>query len=247
MIASMPPSTASRPYFWIISRKRRSPVLTAATWARKSPMARSGRRTLVRMIEMSSSFHAPAIDLHDRHLQAFGKDVGRGAVERAADVGPVRHAAGERHHLALVEDRHGEGHVVEVATGDVSIIGQKDVAGIEVFYAVVLELGFDGIAHAADEHRQSESDRKGVALRIEEADGKIERLVDDHVVGGAHQIRLHLLGCGDETIAHDFGRNRVGPIAGGRELGFQRYIHAQLRRISMTRSPKASTMTTSPG
>ena len=32
MIAAMPPSTASRPYFPIILRKRRSPVRTAAIW-----------------------------------------------------------------------------------------------------------------------------------------------------------------------------------------------------------------------
>jgi len=89
------------------------------------------------------------------HLQAFGKYVGRGAVKRAADVGPVRHAAGERHHLAVVEDGHREGHVVEVAAGDVGIVGEKDVAGIKVFQAVMRELGFHRVAHAADEHRQS--------------------------------------------------------------------------------------------
>ena len=59
MIASMPPTTASRPYFVSISRKRRSPVFTAAIWARKSPIARSGSRTLVRMIETSSSLMTP--------------------------------------------------------------------------------------------------------------------------------------------------------------------------------------------
>jgi hypothetical protein len=197
---------------------------------------------------MSSSFGTPlAVDLHDRHLQAFGKDVGRGAVERAADVGPMRHAAGESHHLAIVKDRHGEGHVVEVAAGDIGIVGQEDVAGVEVLDAVMGELGFHRIAHAADEHRQSEPDRNGIALCIEQADGEIERLVDDHVVGGAHQIGLHLFGCGDETIAHDFRRHRIRPVAGRRDLGFQRGIHAQLRKTSITRSPKASTATTSPG
>ena len=39
--------------------KRFSPVFTAAIWARKSPIARSGRRTLMRMIEISSSFGTP--------------------------------------------------------------------------------------------------------------------------------------------------------------------------------------------
>src|SRR5262249_33645329 len=135
----------------------------------------------------------------------------------------------------------------EVAAGDVGVVGEKDVARIEVLQAVMGELGFHRVAHAADEHRQSESDRNGVAVRVEQADGEVERLVDDHVIGGAHQIRFHLLGRGDETVAHDFGGHRVGPVAGGGELGFQRNVHPQLRRISMTKSPKASTLTTSPG
>jgi hypothetical protein len=49
-----------------------------------------------------------------------------------------------------------------------------------------------------------------VALRVEQPDREVERLVDDHVVGGAHQVGLHLLGRGDETVAHDFGRHRIG-------------------------------------
>ena len=210
MIASMPPSTASRPYLPIISRKRRSPVFTAAIWARKSPIARSGRRTLV-LDDRDELLvrHALAIDLHDRHLQAFGVDVGGGAVERAADVRPMRHAAGERHHLAVVEDRHRECHVIEMAAGDVGVVGQQDVAGIEILHAVVIELGLHGVAHAADEHRQAEPDRHRIALRVEQPDGEIERLVDDHVVGGAHQVGLHLLGRGDETVAHDFGGDRI--------------------------------------
>ena len=118
-------------------------------------MARSGRPH-IDLDDGDQLFvrHALAIDLHDRHLQAFGEDVGRGAVEGAADVEPVRHAAGERHHLAVVEDRHREGHVVEMAAGDVGVVGEQDVAGIEIFQAVVRELGLHRVAHAADEHRQ---------------------------------------------------------------------------------------------
>ena len=43
--------------------------------------------------------HALAVNLDDRELQALGIDVGGQAVEGAADVGPMRHAAGERHEL----------------------------------------------------------------------------------------------------------------------------------------------------
>ena len=166
--------------------------------------------------------HAFAVDLHDRHLQAFGEDVGGGAVERAADVGPVRHAAGERHQLAVMEDRHREGHVVEMAAGDVGVVGEQDVARLEILDAVMIELGLHGVAHAADEHRQSEPDRHRVALRVEQADGEVERLVDDHVVGGAHQVGLHLLGRGDETVAHDLGGHGIGAMAAERCLGLAR-------------------------
>ena len=78
------------------------------------------------------------------------------------------------------------------------------------------DLGLHGVAHAADEHRQAEADRNRVALRIEHPDGEVERLVDDHVVGGAHQVGLHLLGDGDEAVAHDFGGDRVGAMAARR-------------------------------
>ena len=39
--------------------------------------------------------HAAVVQFQDRDLQAFGIDVGGHAAERAADVEPVRHAAGE--------------------------------------------------------------------------------------------------------------------------------------------------------
>ena len=51
-------------------------------------------------------------------------------------------------------------------------------------------------------------------LRVEQADGEVERLVDDHVVGRAHQVGLHLLGHGDEAVAHDFGDDRIGAGCG---------------------------------
>ena len=148
------------------------------------------------------------------------------SVERAADVRPVRHAAGERHQLAVVEDRHREGHVVEMAAGDVGVVGEQDVARLEILRAEMRELGLHRVAHAADEHRQAEPDRHRVALRVEQPDGEVERLVDDHVVGGAHQVGLHLLGRGDETVAHDFGDHRIDAMAADCGLGFSGGIHA---------------------
>ena len=46
-------------------------------------------------------------------------------------------------------------------------------------------------------------------VRREQADGEVERLVDDHVVGGAHEVGLHLLGHRDDAVAHDLGQDRI--------------------------------------
>ena len=44
--------------------------------------------------------HAAVLVFQDRHLQAFGIDVRGHAAQRAADIDPVRHAAGEADELA---------------------------------------------------------------------------------------------------------------------------------------------------
>ena len=108
-----------------------------------------------------------------------------------------------------------------------------------------LILALHGLAHAADEHRQAEADRHDVAARVEQPDGEVERLVDDHVVGRAHEVDLHLLGHGDEAVAHDFGDDRIG--AGRFRFCFHDVVHRQPLRTVMTRSPKASTSSRSPG
>ena len=158
---------------------------------------------------------AAVLILQDRDLDAFGIDVGGHAAEHAADVEPVRHAAGEAGELALVEDRQREGEMVEVAAGDVGIVGDVDVARIDVLDAEMLDLGLHGLRHAADEHRQADADRDGLALRREQAGGEVQRLVDDHVVGGAHEVGLHFLGHGEDAVAHDLDDDRIDLAAVG--------------------------------
>jgi hypothetical protein len=135
------------------------------------------------MIDRISSFGTPAaIGLDDRHLQTFREDVGGDAVERAANVRPVRHAAGKRHQPAVMEDRHRKGHVVEMAAGDVGVVGQEDVARLDPIGAEMLELRPDRVGDAANEHGQPEADRQNIALGVEQADREVERFVNDHVV-----------------------------------------------------------------
>src|SRR6185503_7049139 len=91
---------------------------------------------------------------------------------------------------------------------------------------------------AADEARQAHADRHRPAVGGEQAYGEVERLVDDHVVGGAHEVRLHFLGHGEHAVAHDLSEDRVC-------LGL-----AALHRFlptSITRLPKLSTCMRSPG
>ncbi len=153
---------------------------------------------------------AGAIHLHDRHLQAFGIDIRRDPAERAADVLPMRHAGRKSDQFVAGEDRHRERHVIEVAAGGVGVVGEQHVARLDAVDPEMPQLRLHGLAHAANEHRQAEADRDRVAGGVEQADREVERLVDDHVVGGAHQVRLHLFGDADERVAHDFSDDRIG-------------------------------------
>jgi hypothetical protein len=167
------------------------------TSARRSPKAPLGRRTFCRIDD------AAVLIFEDRDLQPFGKDVGAHAAENAADIEPMRHAAGERDQFALVKDRQGQRDVVKVAAGEIGIVGDVDVAGTDVVGAEMLDLGLHRLGHAADEHRQADADGDGLAPWREQAGGEVERLVDDDVVGGAHEVGFHFLGHRNDAVAHD--------------------------------------------
>src|SRR5262249_30347305 len=103
------------------------------------------------------------------------------------------------------------------------------------------DLRLHGVRHAADEARQADADRHGVAVGGEQTGGEVERLVDDHVVGGAHQVGLHLLGHGDDAVAHDLGDDRIDLVSV--------HCHCALpyAPTAITKLPNASTSTTEPG
>ena len=148
--------------------------------------------------------------LHQRNLQAFGINVGGHAVEDAANVLPVRHAGGKRNDLALVKNRDGKRQVVQVGTSDVGVVGQQNVAGVDVVQPPMVDLGLDHVAHAADEHGQPQANRQGLALPVEQTHGEVQGFVNDHVVGRAHQHRLHLFGGRNQAVAHQLHRHGVG-------------------------------------
>ena len=149
------------------------------------------------------------LQLEQRNLQPLGVDVRGHSAEHTADVEPVRHADRKRGQLSAVEDRQAEGDVVEVAAGDVAVIGYQDVARLDVI-AEMGELGLQCLGHAADEHREAETDGDRLSALGEQPGGEVERLVDDHVVGRAHEVGLHLLGHRDDPIADNFGGDGIG-------------------------------------
>ena len=206
----MLPLTAARPYFF----EQRAVALFAGANRgdlRAEIAHREFRHAHVRADDARELvvLHAALEDLDDRQLQALGVDVLRAAAERAADIDPMRHRRRERHDLAVVKDRQREDHVVEMAAHDVGVVGQQNVAGLDAVGSVELELRFDRIGEAANEHRQTEADRDRVAVRIEEADGVVERFVDDRIVGGPHEVRFHLIGDRDQRVADDLGGDRI--------------------------------------
>ena len=121
----------------------------------------------------------------------------------------MRHAAGKANQMSLVEQGHGQGYVVQVAAGKVGVIGDEDIAGLDVLIAKMCDLGFDGFSHSSNEHRQSQSDRNGFSLGGEKSDREIESLGDDYIVSGAHEIGFHVAGDRHDAVANNFSEDGV--------------------------------------
>ncbi len=143
-------------------------------------------------------------NFNERHLQAFGKNVPSHRAENAANVLPVPHGRSEGDQFAVMINRQGEDHVIQVAAHNLRIVGKENIAGTNILLAPVLKFGLDRIGKTADEHRQAEADGNRVAVRVEEANGKILGFVDDHIVSRAHEIGLHLIGDRHHCAANHF-------------------------------------------
>ena len=189
--------------------------------------------------------HAGLLVLDDGHLDALGEDVGGDLAEAAAYVQPVRHAAGKANELALVEHRHGEGEVVQVAARGVGVVGDQDVARLDVLVAKVPDLGFHRLGHAPDEHGQAQADGDRLTFLGEQAYGEIQRLINDEVVGRAHEVGLHFLGHGKQAVADDLDDDGVDRLR--LQLGGGDGVHERSLPMEICRLPKGSTWRLSPG
>src|SRR6266481_1130383 len=99
--------------------------------------------------------------------------------------------------------------MIQMASHHLRIIGEQDIAWLDIFFSPMTKLGFYRVRQAADEHRKPESYGDRVAVGIEESNGKVLSLVNDHVVGRAHEIGLHLIRDRHHRAADHLGSERI--------------------------------------
>src|SRR5262245_15319568 len=138
-----------------------------------------------------------------------------------------------------------------MAAGEIGIVGDVDVARPDVASADMLDLGLVPVRRAAEDDWQPDAARDGLASRGEQTGGEVERLVDDDVVSGAHEIGLHFLSHRDDAVAHDLRDHGIDLARGARLArgGPCRFCHGAYRPPAtlIIRCPQASTSSLSPG
>ena len=141
------------------------------------------------------------------------------ALVHAADVDPVRAVGGEADELAVVEAGRIDHDVVEVLAADLALVHHHHVAGREAVEAVARDAVGDRDAEVGEEDRQAAAVlRDHARLRVDQAAAIVAHLVDHHVVGGLRQRVRHLVGIGDDGVAHDLDGDRMGVVAGHGQL-----------------------------
>jgi hypothetical protein len=123
----------------------------------------------------------------------------------------VCHRTRKRDQLAIVENRQSKDQVIEMAAHGVTIIGEQNVARLDVFLAPELDFRLDRIGKSADEHRQAQADGDRVAVGIEKTDGEVLGFVNNRVVRRAHQVGLHLAGDRHHRAPDHLGSECVDP------------------------------------
>ena len=154
---------------------------------------------------------------HARQPQPFlehGAGIGRQAARLgAADVEQMRHRDGEGEGLAVAEDRADDGEVAGMRAALVGVVGEKRVAGRHGTREASLDEADLG-AEGTGEQRDAVGLRQQLALRVAEAAGEVEHLVDHRAHAGAGEHDGHLVNEGEQPPAHDLARHvgRSGPV-----------------------------------
>ena len=206
----MPSRTFAAPRCSISSPSRRRPIVTAASWARRSPSLSRGERTFARRSAeerlVDDAFahdpdrrdDQPLLDLLAPEADAAGRP--------AADVHVMRHRHGVRERLAVHDQRRDEADVVEVQPAEVAVVAEDRVARAQVRRAV----GLDDGGHEARDRAQV--DRLGEALgdrprpAVEERAGEVEPRLDVGRVGGTAERGAHLVRDAGERVTEDLER-----------------------------------------
>src|SRR5262245_32889498 len=69
--------------------------------------------------------------------------------------------------------RQLEDHVAEMASYHVAVIGEQNIAGLDVHFASAGDLHLDRVREASDEHGQAEANGGGMPIGVEEANGGV--------------------------------------------------------------------------
>src|SRR5690606_2177429 len=162
---------------------------------------------------------ARLVYLERAHLQPLAEDVGRGvrseALPSAADIDPVGTVGGEADQLALVEAWRVDDDVVQVLATDMTVIHHQNVAFGKTVEAVFPDPVLHRDAEVGEEDRQATVVlRDHTTFDVDEAAAVVAHLVDHHVVGGLAESLSHLVCVGDDGIADDFYRDRIGLLGG---------------------------------
>ena len=127
----------------------------------------------------------------------------------------MRAVGGEADQLAAVEARRIEHDVVEMLAADLALVHDDDVARREAVEAVARDAVGDRDAEVGEEDRQAAAVlRDHPRLGVDQPAAIVADLVDHHVVGGLGQRVRHLVGIGDDGVAHDLDGDRMGFVAG---------------------------------
>ena len=182
--------------------------------------------------------HALLVDLARVH---------RAARVLAADVEPVRARGREADELVVPVDRPEDGRIVQVRAGHVRVVHVEDVTGPKRLPAEHLRGELHADLEVAEEQRQPERLAEHVAVLVEDRDRAVLALVDDRRVRAADQGCVHVLCAGDERVANDLGRDRIGARRASGGFTDGHFVSSLSLALVITMLPCSSSAATCPG
>jgi hypothetical protein len=161
---------------------------------------------------------AARAQLHGTELDAFLKDVGRIFRERTDDapahVEPVHDDDEERDQGVPIgrEHRRVHHHIVKVLPDGPAIVGDDDIALVELLLAVDRESVADGRAeHIGNEERHAAGAlRQQPAVRIDDANRIVLVLIDDRAVSRAGNVGVDLIRDRNQPPPDHLDSDRLG-------------------------------------